>query len=198
METTQKSNNWTKYYESQKKVWYDPDVPIYVKAIVRIVELHRSDSKGWSLSIRKIAALLGVTPNTALKYTDTALDLMFLESNGNHQRKRRKLRLSVSLRAPVEFDNPNLSKLSHWETQPVSPTNTPTVSSVNTVNSKEISNANSNESPQSQLNKEIEKSPPYKKEPPEPLSETIVQGKSEGLERLREKMKELGLLKKSF
>ena len=195
----QKASGWTKFYENQKKVWYDPDIPIYVKGIVRLVELHRSDSKGWSISVRKIAALLGITSNTALKYLDKSLELGLIESSPTRQRKRRKLRLFVSLRAPVEFENTSPSNLSHWEKQTASPVTTPTVSPVAPVNNKEISKANINESNDSQLKKEeIAESLPYKAESSQSNTDGLPQGDSEGLKRLRKKMKELGLLNKKF
>lgn len=142
MEETASRTKWAKYYENQKKIWYNTNTSIYVKAILRIVELHRSDSKGWSLSIRKIAGLLGITTNTTLKYVNEAINSGLLESSGNHQRKRRKLRLSVSLRAPVEFETSDQQKLSHWNNQPVSPNETTPVVPVEPVNKKEISKKN--------------------------------------------------------
>lgn len=195
----QKASEWPKYYENQKKLWYDPSVSIYVKGIVRLVELHRSDSKGWSISVRRIASLLGISTNTAIKYIDKTIQLGLIETSQTYQRRRRKLRLSVSLRAPVEFETSSSSNLSHWHNQSVSPSATPTVSTGEPLNNKEISNANINESPDSQLKKErIAESLPYKEETPQSYSDKPSQGDSEGLKKLREKMKELGLLKKKI
>ena len=159
-----KTLGWAKYYENQKRLWYDPSVPIVVKAIVRLVELHRSDSKGWSISVRRVAELLGISTNTVLKAIDKALDSGYLEADKRIQRKRRKLRLSVSLRAPVEFEITS-DNLSHWKRQPVSPGDTESVSRVATVNSNRISKANINIQKESQLKEEIEETPPDKESP---------------------------------
>ena len=191
METADKTNKkWALYYQHQKEVWYDPDIPIYVKGIVRLVELHRSDSKGWSISVRKIAALLGISSNTALKYLDKSLKLGLIECSPTRQRKRRKLRLSVSLRAPVEFETPSSSNLSHWEEQSVSPTNTQSVSHSGTVNNKEISKANNNKS---LLKKEKEKSFPYKEEGKKQIP-TV--SSTRGIESMREVLEKRGLIRK--
>lgn len=142
--TVYKKFDWAKYYENQKRLWYDPYVPLIVKAVIRIVELHRSDSEGWSLSVRKIAKLLGVSPNTATKSINLAIISGFLQASSTGQRKRRKLRLSVSLRATDDFNKHSSEKLSKWESQPVPPAKTQSVLHIETVNSKEISKTNNN------------------------------------------------------
>lgn len=161
VENTDKRVKWATYYENHKRIWYDPTILLVVKTLIRLVELHRSDSKGWSLPIRKIAQFLNIAPNTALKAVNIALDNGYLEANKRIQRKRRKLRLSVSLRAPVENEIPSNSKLSQWEEQPVSPTKTDSVSPTEAVNIKPNIKANKEES---QIKKEQEK-------PDSPLNE---------------------------
>ena len=133
---------WRSYYDHHKALWYDSSISIYVKSIVRLVELHRSDSMGWSISIRNIAKLLGITLGTALKYTNQALKLGYIESTSNQQRKRRKLKLSASLRIPVEckkYDYP----LYHKNNQYASFSETQSDSSTSTVNSN-INNKGNN------------------------------------------------------
>lgn len=136
--TNNNSKSWANYYENHKLIWYDPAVSVYVKSIVRIVELHRSDSQGWSISVRKVANLLGIAPNTALNALNEALNGGFIEASRNTPRLRRKLRLSVSLRAPLEHKK-SASNLYEWEIQPVAGQIPTSVSPVNTVNSNIIS-----------------------------------------------------------
>lgn len=135
---TKNSSLWAKYYQNHKRFWCDPNIKWEVKLVVRTVELHRSDSKGWSISVRKMSEYLGISINTARKAINKAIDSGYLESTSRVQRKRRKLRLSVSLRAPVEFESFTGLNLSQWKTQPVLRTDTPAVSSRDSINNKAI------------------------------------------------------------
>lgn len=107
-----RKKRWRIYFENQKRIWYDPKVPLHVKAIVRVVELHRSDSKGWSISVFRFMSLLGLSKNTILRAINQAISMKMIEADTNVQRKRRKLKLSGSLRAPVETENNTLGNLS--------------------------------------------------------------------------------------
>lgn len=119
MEETASRTKWGKYYENQKILWYDPTIPIIIKAVVRFVELHRSDSRGWSISTRKSARLLGVSRKTVMVAIKKAIDMKLLETTSTTQRKRRKLRLCGSLRAPVEWlENNDRKDLGNWGNQP--------------------------------------------------------------------------------
>lgn len=174
-----KPNNWSKYFENQKKLWYDPDISIFIKALVRIVELHRSDSKGWCISIRRIVAELGIARNTVAKYLKNAIDLGLIEATSKGERKRRKLRLSVSLRAPVEFNLSSSRPLAQPIEQPVSPDEPKSVSPVATVNNNPNIKANNNES---QFNNKDFESP-----------QSTVSNTSTAYRKLLEKRKELGI-----
>src|SRR3989344_2743862 len=124
MEDIESKGKWSKYYQNQKEAWYDPSNSIYEKVILRLVELHRSDSKGYSISIRRISTALHIATGTAQKYVNELIAKGFLESTARVPRKRRKLRLSVLLRAPVEFGNSKQTNLSDWKEQVVSTTKT--------------------------------------------------------------------------
>jgi len=135
MNTLDKKSAWARYYENHKKLWFDPTISIYEKAIVQIVELHRSDSKGWSLSVRRMANLLGISSNTVLQAVQDAISHRFIEVDTSIQRKRRKLRLSVSLRTPTTHEIIN-KNLSHTLKQAVSERATESVSPRESVNIK--------------------------------------------------------------
>lgn len=182
-----KSRNWSKYYENQKKLWYDPHISVYIKALVRIVELHRSDSKGWCISIRRIVSELGITRNTVLKHLNDAIDKGYIETSSREERKRRKLKLSVSLRAPVEFNLSKTDFLSQPVRQPVLRDKPESVLPVATINSKENIKAINNKS---QLNKNrIESRTSTGWETPQ----SIVSRISPSYQKLKEKRKELGI-----
>lgn len=174
-----KSKNWSKYYQNQKTLWYDPRISIFIKALVRIVELHRSDSKGWCISIRRIVSELGIARNTVMKYLNTAIDLGLIEATTKGERKRRKLKLSVSLRAPVEFNLSNLPLLSHPIRQPVLQSEPKSDSPVETVNNKVNIKAINNESRLNKKDFEI----------PQPTIPQI----SSAYRKFLEKRKELGI-----
>lgn len=110
---TDKTKSWSAYYEAQKKIWHDPDISPYVKCFIRLLELHRGDSKGWSLSIRLVSKYLGIAPNTARKIISQAIKAGLVESNSVTPRKRRKLRLSASLRAPVDRSSQSSESFYH-------------------------------------------------------------------------------------
>lgn len=177
--STPKTLNWSKYYQNHKKIWYDPSIPLPVKAVLRLVELHRSDSKGWSISTRKAASLLGVAKNTAMEAFAQALNMGLLEASTKGQRKRRKLRLSGSLRVPIEYDNyENNGGLGTWERQPGTPQNTEAGATTETVNNNP--NSKLNTIPQAE---NFETKTSYKKE-------------NSGYLKLREAVKSLRLRKK--
>ncbi|KKS05077.1 MAG: hypothetical protein UU56_C0001G0044 [Candidatus Curtissbacteria bacterium GW2011_GWA2_41_24] len=177
MEDIESKGKWSKYYQNQKEVWYDPSNSIYEKVILRLVELHRSDSKGYSISIRRISTALHIATGTAQKYVNELIAKGFLESTARVPRKRRKLRLSVLLRAPVEFGNSKQTNLSDWKEQVVSTTKTKSVASDAPVNSNKISKHN------------IEQLPPSKEELTQNTSQHIFQHDSEGFKRLRDFVK---------
>jgi DNA-binding transcriptional MocR family regulator len=183
---TDKTPKWRGYFDGQKKVWYDPSISIYVKAFIRILELHRSDSTGWSISVRKLAKLLNISTNTAMEAIDEALRLGLVETNIKQQRKRRKLNLSVALRAPVTHKAPNSKSLYQQVRQPVSQGDTDSVSTSETVNNKDnLQNANTEES-QVKPEKKIVESNPYKEDVSRSFSNSQVPRKSAGLEQLRD------------
>src|SRR6186997_1443140 len=90
---TDNTKIWAKYFEAQKKLWYEPSISVYTKSFIRILELHRSDSKGWSISIRRLSDLLGISQKTARKAIDDAINLGWVETDTRQQRKQRKLKL---------------------------------------------------------------------------------------------------------
>lgn len=132
--TISHKNDWVVYYENHKKLWYDPTIPHGVKAVIHIVELHRSDSQGWYLSVRKMANLLGCAARTAQRWIKEAVRLGFIEASTSTSRKRRKLRLSVSLRSPVGHEN-STHELVQWNPQSVRARTSVSVIAGDTVNS---------------------------------------------------------------
>lgn len=191
-----KKHKAARYFEAHKNYWYDPSITVYAKAIVRIVELHRSDSKGWLLSVRYLASRLGVSQNTIRKAINEAMRFGLIEANQTVERKHRKLRLSASLRAPVTDDSDDESFYLH---QPLMqsgiPNNSDSASSPAPINNKVNIKANNNESLVNQ--NQIDKSIPYKEEVTKGLSQPERLGESEGFRRLRERAKRLGWKEKS-
>lgn len=99
MEAQNNKQRWAAYFSEWKRIWLNPNVPWYVKLILRTVELYRSDEKGWNISERKFAKELGISKETASKGIDFALKERLLLGESK-ERKRRKLRLSAPLRSP--------------------------------------------------------------------------------------------------
>lgn len=128
--------NWAKYFENHKKIWCAGNIHWSVKLLIRLLELHRSDAKGWSLSVRKIAFYLGIAQNTVLSAIKSAKEDGFIEVSDNGQRKRRKMRLSASLRAPVYDGSNNYDELFYETKQPVIPADTVSVSPTKAINNK--------------------------------------------------------------
>lgn len=194
---TDKAKKWAAYFKAHKEVWHNPQISPYVKCFIGLLQLHRSDSQGWSLSIRLVSQYLGIAPNTARKAINEALKEGLIETNTKLPRKRRKLRLSVSLRAPVGGNPPASDALYHQVTQPVLPPDTDSESPEESVNIQEkYINANTEKS-QVKPEKKIEEPIPYKEEKPQGSSEPQVIGESEGLKKLRERMRTLGWKEKS-
>jgi hypothetical protein len=92
---------WQKFFKKWKEIWRDPEISVYVKAVIFDVFLYRSDNQGWCISERKFSNDLGISKQSASKAIDQAIKKGFLLSSKNEERKRRKLRLSGSLRSPV-------------------------------------------------------------------------------------------------
>lgn len=96
-----KSVKWAKFFENWKKVWRNPKIHWSVKLVLFNVLLYRSDEKGWYISERKMAADFGMGKETVSKAIDYAIShKLLLTGENNFERKRRKLRLSGSLRSP--------------------------------------------------------------------------------------------------
>jgi DNA-binding transcriptional MocR family regulator len=127
---------WANYYVAYRKFWFDPSISVLAKAVVRVVDLHRSDEQGWSLSIRKIAGYLKVSKNNAGRAINEAISRGYLQASTTEQRKRRKLRLSVSLRQPVSLEKYVKKFLVHPVRQVGSTTDTEVGSPRGTVNNK--------------------------------------------------------------
>ncbi len=183
---TDKTKKWATYYEAHKEVFHNPKVSPYVKCFIRLLELHRGDSRGWSLSVRLVSKYLGISPNTARKTINAALSFGFIETNTTRPRKRRNLKLTASLRAPVERNLLTSEVLRHQVIQPASQPDTESVSPNEPVNNKEKDiNANTEKS-QVKPEKKIEESNPYKKGVPQGLPNTTGRSESKGFTQLRE------------
>jgi len=183
---TDKTKKWAAHFKAHKEVWHNPKISPYVKCFIGLLQLHRSDSQGWSLSIRLVSKYLGIAPNTARKIINEALKEGLIETNTKIPRKRRKLRLSASLRAPVGGNPQASDALYHQVTQPVLPSDTDSESPDESVNIKEkYINANTEKS-QVKPEKKIEESNPYKEEVPQSFSNSEVPRESAGFTQLRE------------
>jgi hypothetical protein len=193
---TDKTTKWAAHFKAHKELWHNPKISPYVKCFIRLLQLHRADSKGWSLSIRLVSKYLGVAPNTSRKIINQAIEAGLVESNTVSPRKRRKLRLTASLREPIERDSNSKHTFYHQVIQPVLRDDTKSESTVEPVNNKErYINANTEKS-QVKPNEKIEESNPYKENVDQSFSNKNVPQETEAYRKFREKAKELGWKKK--
>lgn len=100
---------WRKFFLEWKKVIRNPSLSVYAKVILFNTLLYRSDNEGWYISERKFAKDLGISKGTASNAIDEAIKNGWLSTNKAKERKRRKLRLSGFLQAPVRVsEKPNI------------------------------------------------------------------------------------------
>ena len=90
---------WDVFYRNWKSVWRNPEIGVYEKAALFNVYLYRSDHEGWCISERKMASDLHISKNRASMAIKVLMKRGLIFGNGG-ERKRRKLRLSESLRSP--------------------------------------------------------------------------------------------------
>lgn len=90
---------WSAFYKNWKAIWRNPEIGVYEKAALFNVFLYRSDHEGWCISERKMASDLHISKNRASKAISVLMNRGLLLGNGE-ERKRRKLRLTGSLRSP--------------------------------------------------------------------------------------------------
>lgn len=100
MKKTTTKKRWRKFFENWKEIWRNPAAPIYTKAVLFNIFLYRSDEMGWHISERRMAKDLGIGKETASKAIDYLLRKQLITTGENKERKRRRLKLSGSLRSP--------------------------------------------------------------------------------------------------
>lgn len=101
MKNKDRKQKWRVFFQNWKKIWRNPDISPYTKLTLFNVFLYRSDEKGWRISERELASDLGIGKQTASDAIDDAIKRKWLTASNGKERKRRKLRLSGSLRSPV-------------------------------------------------------------------------------------------------
>jgi len=110
MEDIRNKQQWQVFYKNWKEIWRNPEVSIYIKVVLYNISLYRSDNEGWYISERKLADDLGIGKESASKAIDEAIKNGWLLTNNTKERKRRKLRLSGPLQAPVRVS----AKPNNW------------------------------------------------------------------------------------